>query len=82
MSREGYPWDNAIAASFFSSLKKESVKKQIYDNRELALTDVADYIERCYNRTRRHSHLCGISRAFVKKCVIGVRRRAVLECWG
>jgi len=61
MSRKGNCWDNAVAESFFSSLKKERVKKQIYKNRDLALTDIADYIERFYNRTRRHSHLGGMS---------------------
>ena len=36
MSRKGNCWDNAVAESFFSSLKKERIKKQIYKNRELA----------------------------------------------
>jgi len=61
MSRKGNCWDNAVAESFFGSLKKERIKKQIYKNRELALNDVADYIDRFYNRTRRHSHLGGLS---------------------
>jgi len=61
MSRKGNCWDNAVAESFFSSLKKERIKKQIYKNRELATNDVADYIVRFYNRTRRHSHLGGMS---------------------
>jgi putative transposase len=61
MSRKGNCWDNAVAESFFSSLKKERIKKQIYKNRELASHDVADYIDRFYNRTRRHSHLGGLS---------------------
>ncbi len=61
MSRKGNCWDNAVAESFFSSLKKERIKKQIYKNRELATNDVADYIDRFYNRTRRHSHLGGVS---------------------
>ena len=43
------------------SLKKERIKKQIYKNRELAIAEVADYIETFYNRTRRHSHLGGLS---------------------
>ena len=59
MSRKGNCWDNAVAESFFGSLKKERIKKQIYKNRELALNDIADYIDRFYNRTRRHSHLAG-----------------------
>jgi putative transposase len=61
MSRKGNCWDNAVAESFFSSLKKERIKKQIYKNRELALQDVADYIDRFYNATRRHSYLGGVS---------------------
>ena len=61
MSRKGNCWDNAVAESFFSSLKKERIKKQIYKTRDLALTDVADYIDAFYNRTRRHSHLGGVS---------------------
>ena len=58
---QGNCWDNAVAESFFSSLKKERIKKHIYKNRQLALTDVSDYIETFYNRSRRHSHLGGMS---------------------
>ncbi len=61
MSRKGHCWDNAVVESFFSSLKKERIKKQIYKNRALAIAEVADYIEIFYNRTRRHSHLGGLS---------------------
>lgn len=61
MSRRGNCWDNAVAESFFSSLKKERIKKRIYTNRLLAHMDIADYIEAFYNRTRRHSHLAGVS---------------------
>ena len=61
MSRKGNCWDNAVAESFFSSLKKERIKKQIYKNRELAIAEVADYIDTFYNRTRRHSYLGGLS---------------------
>jgi putative transposase len=52
---------NAVAESFFSRLKKERIKKRIYKNRELAIQDLADYIDHFYNRTRRHSHIGGIS---------------------
>jgi putative transposase len=61
MSRKGNCWDNAVAESFFSSLKKDRIKKQIYENRELAKADLGDYIETFYNPTRRHSHLAGVS---------------------
>jgi putative transposase len=61
MSRRGNCWDNAVAESFFSSLKKERIRKRIYKTREMARADVFDYIEVFYNRNRRHSHLGGIS---------------------
>jgi putative transposase len=61
MSRKGNCWDNAVAESFFSSLKKERIKKHIYKNRDLAAADIADYIESFYNSSRRHSHLGGVS---------------------
>lgn len=51
MSRRGNCWDNAVAESFFSNLKKERVKKRIYKTRDLARADVFDYIEMFYNRT-------------------------------
>jgi putative transposase len=61
MSRRGNCWDNAVAESFFRSLKKERIRRRIYRTRELAKADIFDYIEMFYNRTRRHSHLGGVS---------------------
>jgi putative transposase len=61
MSRRGNCWDNAVAESFFSSLKKERIKKRIYKTRDMAKADIFDYIEMFYNQTRRHSHLDGVS---------------------
>jgi len=61
MSRRGNCWDNARAESFFSSLKKERIKKRIYKTRDIANAEIYDYIELFYNRTRRHSHLSGVS---------------------
>jgi len=61
MSRRGNCWDNAVAESFFSSLKKERIKKHIYKDRDAATKDIADYIESFYNHRRRHSHLGGVS---------------------
>jgi putative transposase len=42
MSRRGTCWDNVVAESFFSSLKKECIKKKIYRTRELAKTGISD----------------------------------------
>ena len=50
-----------MAESFFSSLKKERIKKRIDKTRDLARADIFDYIETFYNRIRRHSHLGGVS---------------------
>ena len=61
MSRRGNCWDNAVAESFFSSLKKERIRKRIYKTRDLARADLFDYNEVFYNRTQRHSHLGGVS---------------------
>jgi putative transposase len=57
MSRRGNCFDNAVVESFFSSLKKERIRRRIYQSREEARADVFDYIEVFYNRVRRHSHL-------------------------
>lgn len=50
-----------MVESFFRSLKKERIKKRIYPSRDVALADIADHIDTLYNRTRRHSHLGGVS---------------------
>ena len=57
MSRKGNCWDNAVAESFFHTLKVELIQGKIYDNRQEAKTDIFDYIEVFYNRQRRHSYL-------------------------
>jgi len=54
MSRRGNCHENAVAESFFSALKKERIKRRIYQNRDAAQSDVFDYIEMFYNRIRRH----------------------------
>lgn len=61
MSRRGNCWDNSVAESFFSSLKKERIRGKIYRTRDEARSDVFDYIEAFYNRQRRHGHLGGVA---------------------
>lgn len=57
MSRKGNCWDNAVAESFFKSIKSEL----IYGNKLLSRKDmekeVFEYIELWYNKMRRHSSL-------------------------
>lgn len=43
MSRRGNCFDNAVAESFFSSLKKERIRRKIYRTRKEARSDVFDY---------------------------------------
>lgn len=71
MSRRGNCYDNAAAESFFSSLKKERVRRTIYPTRQAAKADLFDYIEVFYNRTRRHSHLGQVSPADFEKASVG-----------
>ena len=60
ISRKGNCWDNAVVEASFASLKKERIKKLIYKDRDLATTDITEYIA-FYNATRRHSYLGGVS---------------------
>lgn len=61
MSRRGHCLDNAVAESFFHSLKTERVKRKVYASRSEAKADLFDYIEMFYNRVRLHSHLGHVS---------------------
>lgn len=57
MSRKGNCWDNAVAESFFATLKKELVRNHVFPTRDAARIDVFEYIEVFYNRRRAHSLL-------------------------
>jgi putative transposase len=57
MSRKGDCWDNAVAESFFSTLKAELVHRNDYVSRAHARASVFEYIETFYNGRRRHSVL-------------------------
>jgi putative transposase len=57
MSRRGDCWDNAVAESFFATLKVELVHDALWPTRAAARGAVFEYIEVFYNRQRRHSSL-------------------------
>jgi len=57
MSRKGNCWDNAVAESFFATLKKELVRDYVFESRAAARSAVFEYIEVFYNRQRAHSLL-------------------------
>jgi len=55
MSRKGDCWDNAVAESFFHTLKVELVYKYRFRTREEAKRKIFEYVELYYNRRRSHS---------------------------
>jgi len=57
MSGKGNCYDNAVAESFFSSLKNEIVHHRDYQTRDEARTEIFEYIELFYNRKRIHQSL-------------------------
>ena len=57
MSRKGNCWDNAVAESFFKTIKSELVYRTRYTDRRVAALSLFEWIETWYNRHRRHSAL-------------------------
>lgn len=57
VSRPGTPLDNAVAESFFKTLKRELAEERSYGTRDEAKQDGFKYIELYYNRVRMHSTL-------------------------
>ena len=57
MSRRGNCWDNAVAESFFGTIKTEFIHLTTFPTRATAHTAIAEWIEVFYNRQRLHSSL-------------------------
>jgi putative transposase len=57
MSRKGNCWDNAVAESFFKTIKVEWIYANNFVNQEQAQLSIFEWIESWYNRRRRHSAL-------------------------
>ncbi len=57
MSRKGNCLDNAVAESFFSTLKNELVHHTVFEDRDEARSAIFDYVETFYNRKRLHQSL-------------------------
>lgn len=55
MSRKGDCWDNAVAESFFATIKGELIDHQSYATHAEATASIGDYIDAFYNPQRRHS---------------------------
>jgi len=61
MSRKGNCWDNAVAESFFKTLKNDLVYQAYFYTKKQAQQEIFEYIEFYYNRTRSHSYLGNLS---------------------
>jgi putative transposase len=61
MGSKGDCYDNALAESFFATLKKELIHRRPWPTKPELRTEVFDYIETFYNRRRRHSTLGNLS---------------------
>ena len=61
MSRKGNCWDNAVAESFFKSLKQELVYNTYFYTKKQAKKEIFEYIEMFYNSKRRDSYVGSIS---------------------
>jgi transposase InsO family protein len=57
MGRTGVCWDNAVAESFFATLKKELVHRCVFPTRKHAVRGISAYIDGFYNPIRLHSKL-------------------------
>ena len=57
MSRKGNCWDNAVAESFFNTLKVELIYRNMFKTRDEAKRKIFEYVEMYYNRRRAHSTL-------------------------
>jgi transposase InsO family protein len=57
MSRKGDCWDNAVAESFFATLKTEALGDRIPDDHDVATRALGEYIDGYYNSRRRHSFI-------------------------
>ncbi len=61
MSRKGNCWDNAVAESFFKTLKSDLVYQTYFYTKNQAKREIFEYIEFHYNRVRSHSYLGNLS---------------------
>jgi putative transposase len=61
MSRKGDCWDNAVAESFFATIKGELIDHEDFQTKAAAIAAIGDYIDTFYNPCRRHSAIDYVS---------------------
>lgn len=76
MSRKGNCWDNAVAESFFKTIKTELVYDHKFMTKYQAKLEIFDYIEIWYNRKRRHSALGYLSPELFEKLLLNYKNAA------
>lgn len=76
MSRKGNCWDNAVAESFFKTMKTEMVYQRTFKTKEQAYLAIFEYIEVWYNRKRIHSSLGYLTPLEVEKTIMNRKRAA------
>lgn len=74
MSRKGDCWDNAVAESFFATIKGELLEHEEYETRSAAASAIADYIENFYNVRRLHSSI-----GYVSPVEFELRLKSILQ---
>ena len=70
MSRKGDCYDNAVAESFFSTLKNELVVDVVFESKEQAYDAIFSYIENFYNRKRIHQSLNYVTPETMEKMIV------------
>lgn len=80
MSRKGDCWDNAIAESFFGSLKQEQVQWRSYQTRRETHQDILNYISMFYNPHRLHSYLGSKSPMQFELQRSEMKKSGLIEC--
>ena len=83
MSRKGNCWDNAVAESFFKTIKPELIYNLKFRIIRQAKMAVFEYIEICYNKKRRHSALGYLSPESYNEKLINykkVLKKCPLKC--
>lgn len=72
LGRRGQCWDNAVAESFFATIKTELLHRQAWPTRTAARQAIFEYVEGWYNTRRRHSSLGYLSPAAYEADTIGL----------
>lgn len=76
MSRKGNCWDNAVAESFFKTLKTELIYHNTYKTKQQAALSIFEYIETWYNKNRRHKQLNNLTMQEYQKLIINQFKNA------